>query len=235
MTLLQKVYSIGTTAQTVVAPTNDFAKYVLKNLQPKGVDEMARDGYIYALFAKRDLAAGAVENLSFMTGSTGAQLDYYQLVSEHASVYSTIIEGPTVTVTGDAIPVRNINRNYSDTPQAVIKAATSVTGGTIVQSEFVTASNQGGGAISSQKIVTLKPNTQYVLQATNVGNQTTTWYSQIGFSEHYNGYNTIWLETINDSFALRPGDEIMMDLLPLATINASSLINGNKLSVMRQK
>lgn len=233
MALTQAVYSVGTAAITVVAPTNDYAKYALKNLQPKGVDEMARDGYIYALFARRDIASGQTENLSFLTGPTGAQFDFYQLVSESSSIYSSIIESPTVTTVGDPIPAYNINRNYSDTHQAVIKAASVVTGGTTVQAEFVTASNQGGGAISSQKIVTLKPNTQYVLQATNVGNQTTSWYSQIGFSEHFNGYNDIWLETVNDSYALEPGDELIMELPPAATINASSLINSNKLAVMR--
>lgn len=235
MTLLQKVYSVGTTPVTVVAPTNDFAKYVLKNIQPATVDEMAREGYIYALFARRTLTSGQIENLSFMTGPTGAQLDYYQLVSESSSVFSQIIEGATVTTVGDAIPVYNINRNFSDTPTSVIKAASVATGGTVVQSEFVTASNQGGGAISSQKIVTLKPNTQYVFRAENVGNQSTSWYSQIGFSEHYNGYNNIWLETVNDSFVLKPGDEITMELIPNATINATALINSNKLSVMRQE
>jgi hypothetical protein len=233
MSLTQAVYSVGTAAVTVVAPTNDYVKYALKNLQPKGVDEMARDGYVYALFAKRDITSGAVENLSFMTGPTGAQFDYYQLVSEHASIYSEIIESPTVTTVGDPIIAYNINRNFSDSHNAVIKAASSATGGTVVQAEFVTASNQGGGAISSQKIVTLKPNTQYVLRATNVGNQTTTWYSQIGFSEHFNGYNNIWLETVNDSYVLKPGDELVMELPPLATINATSLMNSNKLSVMR--
>lgn len=235
MSLLQKVYDVGTTPVTVVAPTHDYAKYVVKNLQPKGVDEMARDGYIYALFSKRTINSGATENLSFVTGPTGAQLDYYQLVAEHSSIYSTIIENPTVTVTGAAIPAYNINRNYSDSHGAVIKVATSVTGGTVIQAEFVPAGNQAGGQISSQKIVTLKPNTQYVLQATNVGNQNTEWYSQIGFSEHYNGYNNIWLETINDSFCLKPGDELIMEILPGATINASALINSNKLSTMRQK
>jgi len=231
--LTQAVYSIGTAATTVVAPVNDYAKYVLKNIQPDSVDNMAREGYIYALFARRDITSGQTENLSFMTGSTGAQFDYYQLVSESSSIYSSIIEGPTVTVVGDPIPVKNLNRNYSDTPQAVIKAATVVTGGTVVQAEFVTAANQGGGQTSSAKIVTLKPNTQYVLQATNVGNQTTSWYSQIGFSEHYNGYSNIWLEAVNNSFVLKPGDDLVMELPPLATINATSLINGNKLSVMR--
>jgi hypothetical protein len=233
MSLTQAVYSVGTAAVTVVAPVNDYAKYALKNLQPKGVDEMARDGYVWALFDRRNLTSGQVENLSFMTGPTGAQLDYYQLVSETSSIYSSIIEAPTVTVTGSAIPVHNLNRNYTDSPQAVIKVATAVTGGTIIQAEFVTAANQGGGQTSSSKIVTLKPNTQYVLQATNVGSQTTSWYSQIGFSEHFNGYNNIWLNAVNNSYVLKPGDELIMELPPLAVINATALINNNKLAVMR--
>jgi len=235
MGISQAVYSVGTATQTVVAPTNDFAEYVLKNIQPANVDEYAREGYIYALFARRDLTSGQVENLSWMTGPNGVQLDYYQLISESASVYSTIIEGATVTTVGSAIPVYNVNRNYGDTPASVIKAASVVTGGTVVQAEFVTASNQGGGAISSQKIVTLKPNTEYVFQATNVGNQTTSWYSQIGFSEHFNGFNRIWLGTTNNSFVLNAGDELKMILPPNETINATALINGNKLSVMRQE
>jgi hypothetical protein len=69
----------------------------------------------------------------------------------------------------------------------------------------------------------------------NLGNQTTSVFFQLGFSEHYNGYNNIWLETVNDSFVLRPNEEILMELLPNATINATALINSNKLSVMRQK
>lgn len=235
MSLTQKVYAVGTTPITVVAPVNDYAKYVLKNLQPKGADEYARDGYVYALFARRDIGAGVTEDLALTTGPNGAQLDYFQLVSETASIYSQIIEGATVTTVGGAIPAFNLNRNYPDTHAMDIRVAATVTGGTPVNAEFVTASNQGGGAISSQKIITLKPNTTYVFRATNVGNQTTSWFSQVAFSEHYNGYNNIWLETLNDSMVIRPGEELVMELLPMATINATSLINSNKLAVMRQK
>jgi len=235
MAIAQKVYNVGTTPQTVVAPTNDYAKFVLKNLQPKDTADYAREGLIYAFFSNRSIGAGVTENISFTTGATGAQLDYFQLVTESSSIYSTIIEGATVTVAGPTIPVKNVNRNYSDTAQAVIQGVTSVTGGTAIQAEFVTASNHGGGAISSQKIVTLKPNTQYVFQATNIGNQATNWYSQVAFSEHFNGYNTIWLDTIDDSFALRAGEELILELLPNATINAVAHYNTNKLAVMRQK
>ena len=67
----------------------------------------------------------------------------------------------------------------------------------------------------------------------NQGNQTTNVFFQLGFSEHYNGYNNIWLETVDNSFVVRPGEELTMELPPLATINASSKINSNKLAVMR--
>lgn len=235
MSLIQAVYTVGTATQTVVAPTNDYAEYVLKNIQPVDAGEYAREGMVYAFFSRRDITSGTTEDLVFTTGATGAQLDYFQLVSEQSSIYSQIIEGATVTTTGPAIQAYNLNRNHSDAHETQIHVAATVSGGTAVQSEFVTASNQGGGAISSQKVITLKPNTNYVFRATNVGNQTTSWYSQVAFSEHYNGYNRIWLGTINNSFVLDAGEELQMVLPPNETINASSLVDGNKLSVMRRE
>lgn len=235
MSISQNVFIVTSTPSTVVAPTHDHVQYVIKNLQPKNVDEYARDGLVFALFANRSLLPGVTENLSIVTGPTGAQFDYYQMVADNSSVYATIIESPTVTTVGSVIPTFNLNRNFTDTPGMVIKAASVVTGGTMIQAEFVTASVHGGGAISSQKVVTLKPNTQYVLQSTNLGNQTTSWYTQIGFSEQYNGLNTIWLGTLNESFALRAGEELVMPLTPGATINAVTKSLNCKLSVMRQR
>lgn len=235
MSLLQKVYDVGTTPIEVVAPTNDYVKYVLKNIQPKNVDEYARDGYMYLISQEFTITAGGTANFSMATGATGAQLDFYSIVSDTGTVLSSLVEGATVTTTGNAIPAYNLNRNKSDAHNAVLKAATSITGGTIVSQEFTTASVHAGGQLSSTKVHTLKPNATYGMTFANLGNQTTNVFFQLGFSEHYNGYNNIWLETVNDSFVLRPGEELLMELLPAATINATSLINSNKLSVMRQK
>lgn len=234
MSLTQAVYSIGTTATTVVAPTNDYAKYVLKNLQPAVVLEYARDGYIFLLAKEFTVTNGTSVSFSILTGPTGAQLDFYSIISDKANIFAELIEGATVVTTGSNIPAYNLNRNFSDAHNAVLKAATSVTGGITISSEFISATNQSPGGVSSDKIHTLKANTQYAMKFTNLG-VTTLVYFQLGFSEHYNGYNTIWLGTPNESFALKPGDEIIMELLPGATINASSLMNSNKLSVMRQK
>lgn len=233
MNLTQAVYSVGTAAQTVVAPNHDYTKYALKNLQPASVNDMARDGYVYLIARQFSITQGASASFSIETGPTGAQFDFYEIISSVSDIYAELIEGATVTVTGDPIVAHNLNRNYSDAHSSVLKAASAVTGGTTISAEYITATNQGGGAIASTKIHTLKPNTQYVMKFTNQGAQTTPVFFQLGFSEHYNGYNNIWLNAVNNSYVLKPGDELIMELPALAVINATALINNNKLAVMR--
>lgn len=233
MSLSQAVYSVGTAAQTVVAPTADYAKYVLHNLQPEVVSEYARDGYIYLLNAQFTITSGAAINFSMLTGPTGAQFDFYSMVTDTSAVYAELIEGATIETTGSPIPAYNLNRNKSDAHQAVLKAATTITGGTTVSTEFLSASNQAAGQMDSTKIHTLEANTEYGFRFTNQGAQTTKVHFQLGFSEHYNGYNEIWLGTQDNSYVLKAGHELTMELPPLAIINASSKINSNKLAVMR--
>lgn len=232
MGLSQNVFLVGTTPQTVVAPTADYVKYVLRNLQPEVVLEYARDGYIN-LFAKEfTVSNGSSVSYSFVTGPYGLQIDFTSIISDKANVFYEIVESPTVVVTGNNLVAYNLNRNFPDTHAAVIKATTSVTGGTTVGSEFVSATNQSSTILSTDKIFTFKPNTQYAMKFTNLG-ATTLVYFQLGFSEHYNGLNEIWLGTLDNSFVLKAGDELTMELPPLTPINAVSKINSNKLAVMR--
>lgn len=235
MTYSQGIYSIGTATQTVVAPTNDYATYLLKNLEPTSVEGAARDGHIYLVAQKFSITSGSSVSFSIMTGPTGAQLDFYEIISDTSLVYAELIEGATVVTTGPDVPAYNMNRNFSDTHSAVLKAATSVTGGTTISAEYVTASNQAGGAISSQKIHTLKPNTQYAMKFSDVGAKTTTVFFQLAFSERYNGYNNIWLGTVGNSYVLKAGEEMRFNLWPNEIINATSLINDTKLAVIRQE
>lgn len=232
MPLTQAVYNVGLTPTTVVAPTNDYVKYVLRNLQPAVVLEYARDGYIYLLGREFTIDNGAVVSFSITTGAYGAQFDFYSIISDKANVFAELIEGATIVTTGSPIPAYNLNRNFSDAHASVFRAATSVTGGTTVSSEFISATNQSAGTLASDKIHTLKANTQYAMKFTNLG-ATTLAYFQLGFSEHYNGFNEIWLGTLGNSFVLKAGDELTMELPPLTTINAVSKIDSNKLAVMR--
>lgn len=232
MALNQAIYSVGTTPITVVAPTNDYVKYVLKNIQPEVVLEYARDGYIFLLAKQFTIPNSTSVSFSIVSGPNGAQFDFYSIISDKANVFAELIENATVVTTGASIPAYNLNRNYSDAHNAVLKATTSVTGGTTISSEFISATNQSSAAVSSDKIHTLKANTEYVMKFTNYG-ATTDVFFQLGFSEHYNGLNEIWLGALNESFVLKAGDELIMELPPLETINAVSKINSNKLAVMR--
>lgn len=233
MSLAQSVVSVGTATTTVVEPTADYAKYVLKNLQPATVVEYARDGYMFLVNAQFSITQGASVSFSMLTGANGAQLDFYSMVTDASAVYAELIEGATIVTTGSPITAYNLNRNYADNAAAVLKSATSITGGVTISAEFLPASNQSAGNMASTKIHTLEPNTEYGMKFTNQGSQTTNVHFQLGFSEHYNGLNEIWLGTVDEAFVLKAGDELVMELPPLAVINATSKINTNKLAVMR--
>jgi hypothetical protein len=234
MAFSQNLFTIGTATQTVVAPTNDYAEYVLKNLQPGTPEELARDGHVFLIGQQFSIPAGGTVAFSMTTGATGAQFDFYQIVSESASIIASLIEGATITTTGNPIPAYNLNRTKSDSHMAVFRAATAVTGGTVVSSEFVTASIHGGGDMASNKIHTLEPSTQYAMRFVNQGNQSTNVFFQLGFSEQFNGMNSIWLGTPDESFVLRAGEELKLTLPTDTTINATAKHDGCKLAVIRQ-
>lgn len=233
--LTQRVYTVGTSPVTVVAPTTDAARYSLKNLQPaEDIGSKARKGQVLSLSQKFQVSGNTDIYFSLLTGSMGMQFDYYRIVSENHNVTAQLIEGCTVTTTGNAFPAYNLNRNFADTFSAEFKAASAVTGGTVVSQEVIIASQSTGGVFASDKILTLKPDTQYAMRFDNTETGTTEMFLEIGFSEIYNGFNDIWLGDDEDSFVLHGGEEITLYMLPQEIINATAGSEGCKLAVMRQ-
>jgi hypothetical protein len=232
----QNVYSVGTATTTVVAPTIDAAHFTLKNLEPSAtvLGDYARYGDTYLIDQFITIPAAGTALFLFETGALAAQFDYWSFYSTSQQVKGDLVEGATVTGTGTAVPAYNMNRNFPDTYQATIQTASALTGGTVIISELVSASKEAGGGMASAKIVTLRPNERYGFRFVNIGNQTTQLQAQIAFVEKHNGYNTIWLGTKDDSFALRGGEEISMYLQPQATINAVAGTDDCKLAVIRQ-
>lgn len=233
--LTQNVYTLSAgTATTVVAPTLDAARYVLKNLQPKPTGEdYARQGYVYQYGNTFTVTQGATVGFSFLTGDTGAQIEFYQITTTTSDIRAELVEGATIVTNGSPISAFNLNRNYSDAHASVLKAAT-VTGGTVTSMEYMTGSNQAGSSFKSDKVLTLEPNTEYGFRFVNTGSQTTTVFFEIGWSEIYNGYHDIWLGTPTSSFVLHGSQEVSMTLQPYEVINATSGHTGAKLAVMRQ-
>ena len=235
--LTQNVYSVGTAAQTVVEPTHDQATYLLKNIEPQIMgQDYARMGRVYNLHSTFTVARSTSVSFTVLTGPTGLQIQFYQIISSSSDVRADLIEGATVTPSATSISTYNINRNFPDDAQAVFNGVTSFTGGTVVVAEYITAAKDGGGGMATEKIITLEPNTRYVFRFTELsGNTDPRVFFEMGFAEKYNGYNDIWLQTVNDSYVLRAGEEIQMTLLPYETINATAILDTSKLAVLRQE
>lgn len=231
----QSVITVGTTPVTVVAPTIDAAHYTLKNLEPdQTLGDYARKGYVYTVSQYIPIANNANAYFSFLTGPTGAQLNFWNFASSNSSVLGSLIEGATIVTTGSPIPAFNMDHRFPDNYTAVLKAATSITGGTVTLTEYIGASNQASGGVTSNKVVTLEPNTEYGFRFQDVGGNGTNLHIQIGWVEYYNGLTDIWLGTPDNSFVLHGGQEISLDLFPYATINATAGSEGRKLAVLRQ-
>lgn len=233
--LTQNVYTLdGTTATTVVSPTLDAAHYIIKNLQPKPTGEdYARQGFVYQYGGTFTVTQGATAAFSFLTGSTGAQIEFYQITTTVSDIGAELVEDATIVTSGEPIPARNLNRNYQDAHASVLKAAT-VTGGNVISMEYMTATNQAGSSFKSDKVITLEDNTEYGFRFTNTGSKTTTVFFEVGWSELYNGYHDAWLGTPQGSYVLRGNEEVRMYLQPYEVINATGGHTGVKLAVMRQ-
>lgn len=235
--LTQNVYSVGTAPSTVVEPTSDLVTYVLKNLEPEIMgQDYARMGRVYNLHSTFTVARSTSVSFTVLTGPTGLQIQFYQIISSSSDVKAELIEGATVTPNGSTISSYNINRNFPDDADAVFNGVTSFTGGTAVVAEYITAAKDGGGGMATEKIITLEPNTRYVFRFTELsGSEDPRVFFEMGFAERYNGYNAIWLGTVNDSYELRAGEEIKMTLLPNEIINATATLEPCQLAVIRQE
>ena len=234
--LQQSVYTLSAGSATqVVAPTVDAGHYLLKNIQP-GADlgAYSRDGYTYSVSRLLTLSNGGTAIFSFTTGTQGAQFDFWNFTAENSSVLGELIEGASITTTGSAIPGYNLDRNESDTHQSVLIGASALTGGTVILSEYIPASNQAGGGVGSNKVVTLEPSTQYGFRFRDVGGNGTPLHIQIGWVEVYNGMHSIWLGAKGSSYVLRGGEEILFKLFPGEAIDAIAGHDGNQLTVIRQ-
>jgi hypothetical protein len=164
------------------------------------------------------------------------QIQFYQIISSSSNVLADLIEGATVTAGTATVSSYNINRNFPDDAEAEFNNVTSFTGGTVVVAEYITAAKDGGGGMATDKIISLERNTRYVFRFSELtGSQDPEVFFEMGFAEKYNGYNDIWLESVNDSYVLRAGEELKFNMNPNEIINASSIIDSNQLAVIRQE
>lgn len=228
--------TVGTATIPVVGMSADAQIAVLQNLEPTNrSDEYAREGRLYLLQREFTIASPGTALFQMATGTHGAQIDYYEIISTTESVKAELVEGATITTTGSAIPAYNFNRTMSDAHDATFTAASTVTGGTVVSAEYVTADKHAAsGGMTSGKIHTLKPSSNYAFRFVNNGNQTTTVFFQMSFAEKFNGYNDIWLGgSADNGIRLRGGDVLTLPMIQGQTLSAVAEAD-NELGVLRQ-
>jgi hypothetical protein len=237
MAITYNIYEIGDTPVEIVAPSSDSQKVWIQNLEPVSeTDEYARAGFIYQVSQKFAIASPGTVSFNIATGSAGLQIEFYEILSDIENVTATLIEGATVTTAGNAIPAYNMNRNLSDATQATLSSASTVTGGSVIAQEYVTADKHAAaGGAGSQKIYTLRPDEDYVMRFVNNGNQSTNVALLLGFSEKYNGLNQIWLgSSAGSAVTLRGHEMIQLDVRGGEQITAVSDGGTNTVVVMRQ-
>lgn len=236
MAVTTQVVSVGTAGATIVPPTVDAQEAWVENLQPKlDMTEMSRDGYAYAVSQYQTIANNGTALFSFTTGETGAQFGFWNFTADNSSILASLVEGATITSTGTAIAGYNLNRNESDSYDAVLEGATAMTGGSVVLSEFVPASNQAGGGEKSAKVITLRPSTEYGFKFVNVGGNATPVHIQIGWTEKYDSYNDVWLNgAAGSAVRLRGGEKVQLELEQSEGLTGTAIRDGVQVAVMRQ-
>lgn len=236
MAVTNQVFTIGTAASEVVFPSPDTQRILFENQESSSdLGDYSSDGLVFAVSQEITLANNGTALFSFTTGASGAQFEFWNFTADGSSVRAELIEGATITTTGTAVPAYNLNRNFTDDYDAVLETASALTGGTVVLNEYVAASNQAGGGMSSSKVVTLEPSTEYGFRFTDVGGNGGKLHVQIGWVEKFNGDNDIWLGgVVGEGVRLRGGQKVELLFYQGETLSAISTSADNQLAVLRR-
>lgn len=236
MSISSTLYTVGAAAVTIAQPDEMAQRVTVTNLQPgQAVGEMSRDGYVFIAANRFSISNNGTQHLQITTGQYGAQIEFYEIVATGSNVSAELIEGATF---GSATPFQayNLNRTSSNTPELTLSAATAVSGGTVISSEYIPASNQSGGAIASSKIHTLDPNSSYVMRFVDVGGQGAVCFLQIGLAEQYNGAHDVHLNnSAGSAFVLRGGERWDGVLYPTQLLSAVTTGQDCRIAVLRQE
>jgi len=220
------IVPVGTASVPVVSMSADAQHVVIQNQESQSdTGAYARDGGMFLLHSEFTVNSPGTAMFSVLTGATGMQIEFYEIISTISNVRAELVEGATITTTGAAIPAYNLNRTVADSHDTVFTSASTVTGGSAVSAEYVTADKHAaGGGSTSGKIQTLEPSTEYAFKFINKGNQATTVFFQMGFVEKYNGYNDVYLGGEDGtSFRLRGGESVYLPMGQGQTLSAEAL------------
>lgn len=145
--------------------------------------DLAKRGLVYLLSEFFSVPAAGSVSFVLETNGKEVQFEFYDLTSVDLPVRAELIEGPTYTKFGPAIPARNLNRNFSDAHTSALASASAISGGTAIASELIGAGTKAGGVFSTQRVHILRNDTDYVMTFHNADNQPTRCHINLGWSE----------------------------------------------------
>lgn len=161
--------------------------------------DLAKRGLVFLLAQFFDVGAAASVSFALETNGKEVQFEFYDLTSIDLPVRAVLIEGPTYTKFGPAIPARNLNRNFTDAHTVGLSSASAVSGGIVIASELIGAGTKAGGSFSAQRATVLKNNANYVMTFYNPDNQPSRCHINLGWSEGEPDRYNLVRYGINDS------------------------------------
>lgn len=147
------------------------------------------DGELYTLTTLVTIAAGASLNLQNKVGNR----IFHTIAREHSfegggPITVTVTEAPTVTDGTIAITAVNMNRlsTKMHTAQFFVDP-TAISGGILLDTLYLPATGPNSTGFAGEGAErNLKPNTDYMLTATNSGSQDSTFWTRVIFFESGN-------------------------------------------------
>jgi hypothetical protein len=148
--------------------------------------ELALSGRLWTFTFQKALTGSEVVNLQIKTGTKTATILNYEIASSSEPLLLEFVEAPTITNGTTAVTPYNLNRQKNTTPSTVFYSnPTSISEGTVVHYDIVTAGKGAGAAHQSGEVWTLKTSTSYLLRLTQSTNQATKLTVSLLISEDF--------------------------------------------------
>jgi hypothetical protein len=148
--------------------------------------ELSLAGKLWQVTFSASLTGNQTAFLQIKTGSVSPLITSYFVESSAEPLKATALESPTVTDGTSAVTPYNLNRTSTATPTTLFYSnPTSVSSGSPIAIDIVTAGKGAGASAESHGAWKLKPNTSYVWKVEQLTNQSTQIVGGIVFSEGY--------------------------------------------------
>jgi hypothetical protein len=148
---------------------------------------LSKRGFIYQGSVDRTLGNGASASAQFRTGATPTVIYLREGTSTLGSVAFRLFEVSATSGASGSAQGQNLNRTVAGSASASLGVlSASVTGAsvtTLIAYDVIPTGNKSGGTAVCSKVRTLNPDATYLMQFTNLSNDTTLIHATLVWSE----------------------------------------------------